>query len=189
MAVRDSTSADVGTANQFLEVPDIKKKRLTLSGMILTATPMNPAAVRVSAGNINPAAASMPNPVPGESVSSRTGVPDHPLRDQAIRRFQHLQKLSYRYYIYGARVDSSTHRPRLELQLRLFRDGKLVYSGKPTLFEAEGQTDMRQIVAGGELILGTDLPAGEYIVQMVVVDTLAKGEGSLATQWMDFDLV
>ncbi len=31
MAVRDSTSARVGSANQFIEIPDIKKKRLTLS--------------------------------------------------------------------------------------------------------------------------------------------------------------
>ncbi len=188
MAVRDSTSAEVGTANQFLEVPDIKKKRLTLSGMILTATPLKLASAQVPAVNVT-GAASMTSPDPGESTSRGSGIPDHPLRDQAIRRFQHLQKLAYGYYIYGARLDSATHRPRLELQLRLFRDGKLVYSGKPTLFEAEGQTDMRQITAGGELTLGTDLPAGEYIVQMVVVDTLAKGEGSLATQWMDFDLV
>jgi VWFA-related protein len=190
MAVRDSTSAYVGTSNQFLEVPDVKKKRLTLSGMILTATPMKPASASAPAGNVtNAAQASMPSPAPVESASSESVRPDHPLRDQAIRRFQHLQKVGYGYYIYGARLDSSTHRPRLEIQLRLFRDGKLVYSGKPTIFEAAGQSDMRQIAAGGEITLGTDLPAGEYIVQIVVVDALAKGEGKLATQWMDFDLV
>jgi hypothetical protein len=46
---------------------------------------------------------------------------------------------------------------------------------------------MRQIVAGGEILLGTDLPAGEYVLQVVVIDKLARE--SVATQWMDFDLV
>jgi VWFA-related protein len=189
MAVRDSTSADVGTANQFLAVPDIKKKRLTLSGMILNATPLKPEPLQPAGNVTTPMQASIQSSAPAEYASSEPETPDHPLRAQAIRRFQHLQKVGYGYYIYGARLDPSTHRPRLEIQLRLFRDGSLVYSGKPTLFEAAGQSDMRQIAAGGELLLGTALPAGEYIVQIVVVDTLAKGEAELATQWMDFDLV
>lgn len=186
MAVRDSTSAEVGTANQFLAVPDIKKKRLTLSGMILKATDTQPVP---GTGIVNSGLGAKPSSASDQSPASSSAKADHPLRDQAMRRFQHRQKLSYGYYIYGARLDPSTHHPRLEIQVRLFRDGALVYSGKPALFEASGQSDMRQIAAKGELLLGTDLPAGEYIVQIVVIDTLAKGEESLATQWMDFDLV
>lgn len=73
--------------------------------------------------------------------------------------------------------------------MRLFRDGKLVYTGKVRPFDASGQSDLRQIAAGGELTLGTDLPVGEYVMQVIVVDKLASGDASLTTQWMDFDLV
>ncbi len=165
MAVRDSTSAHVGSANQFIEVPDIRKKRLTLSGIILSAS------AAPATGN----------------TSVSPGPEDHALSSQAIRKFQHRQTMTYGYYIYNAKLDSS-RQPHLETQVRVFRDGKLVYTGKTRPFEPAGQTDMRQIVARGEIMLGTDLPAGEYVLQIIVVDKLA-GAGSLTTQWMDFDLV
>jgi len=179
MAVRDSTSANIGSANQFIEVPDIKKKRLTLSGIILGA---NSVEVDRSAPAIDPAGST--------NLATVTSKPDegaHPLANQAIRRFQHRQRMTYAYYVYNAKLDSS-HLPHLEAQVRLFRDGKLVYTGQSRPFDPSGQTDMRQIVAGGEILLGTDLPTGEYVLQIVVIDKLAGNE-SVATQWMDFDLV
>jgi VWFA-related protein len=195
MAVRDSESARVGSANQYIEVPDIKKKRLTLSGIILSAS-VPPSATAVtstnvpSGGAINPASASSPpDSAAGASAPSATeGPKDHTLASQAIRRFQQRQVLSYGYYIYNARLDSS-HRPQLETQVRLFRDGKLIYTGRAKPFDATGQSDLRQIAAGGEITLGTDLPLGEYVLQVIVVDKLAKSDTSLTTQWMDFDLV
>lgn len=92
------------------------------------------------------------------------------------------------YYINNAKLDSN-RRPQLETQLRLFRDGQLVYTGSARQVDLTGQDDFRQVLAGGELRLGTDLPPGEYVMQMIVIDKLAKGDKSLATQWMDFDLV
>jgi hypothetical protein len=35
VAVRDTVTGKVGTASQFLEVPDLKKRRLALSGLVL----------------------------------------------------------------------------------------------------------------------------------------------------------
>ena len=35
VALRDRNSEKVGSANQFIEVPNLKKERLTLSGIIL----------------------------------------------------------------------------------------------------------------------------------------------------------
>ena len=182
MAVRDSTSARVGSANQFIEIPDIKKKRLTLSGIILGASSPPPAAAANMAGQPGAAASSA-----AAAVGPTTGSDNHALAAQAIRRFSQRQKLTYGYYIYNARLDSA-RRPRLETQVRLFRDGKLVYTGQAKPLDAAGQTDMRQIVAGGEILLGTDLSPGEYVLQVIVVDKLAGGE-NLTTQWMDFDLL
>jgi VWFA-related protein len=175
VAVRDSSNAHIGSANQFIEVPDVKKKRLTLSGIILNASRVQ----TNSQSEANAASASSAAP------SSQGGEGDHALINQAIRRFQHRQRMTYGFYIYNAKLDSA-RRPQLETQMRLFRDGKLVYTGKSRPLDLSGQTDMRQIVARGEILLGTDLPAGEYVLQVVVVDKLAD---SLSTQWMDFDLL
>ena len=183
MAVRDSTNAHVGSANQFIEIPNVKKKLLTLSGIILSASVPPPVT-----GVPNPASAGTGN-APAASAGNATAAPgNHPLADQAVRRFRLRQRLSFGYYIYNAKLDSS-RRPHLETQVRLFRDGKLVYTGQARPFDAAGQTDMRQIVAGGEILLGTDLPLGEYVLQVIVVDKLAGSDHSLTTQWMDFDLV
>ena len=49
VALRDQASERVGSSSQFVEVPDMKKRRLELSGILLSATaddPENSAAVR-----------------------------------------------------------------------------------------------------------------------------------------------
>ena len=196
MAIRDSTSGHVGSANQFIEVPDIKKKRLTLSGIILSKSPPPPATnTNLSNSSSNGAA----NPVPGARVSApnTTGLnategeveSEHALAGQAIRRFQRGTTITYGYYIYNARLDSSRRQPQLETQMRLYRDGQLVYTGKSSPLDPTGRTDMRQIIAGGTLRLGTNLQPGEYVLQVIVVDKLAGNDATLATQWVDFDLV
>ncbi|HEY6188546.1 MAG TPA: VWA domain-containing protein [Pyrinomonadaceae bacterium] len=186
MAIRDSMSAHVGTANQFIEVPDIKKKRLTLSGVILSGTlprtVTNPAAS-------NPASGAGVSPSGATAATEGHVQEGHPLASQAVRRFQQGVTLNYGYYIYNARLNPSTRLPELETQVRLYRDGQLVFTGRATPFNAAGQTDMRQIVVGGALRLGTDLPPGQYVLQAIVIDKLAGNDASLATQWMDFDLV
>jgi len=37
--------------------------------------------------------------------------------------------------------------------------------------------------------LGTALTPGEYVLQVVVTDSLAKGKYRTATQWIDFEMV
>ena len=77
----------------------------------------------------------------------------------------------------------------MSTQLRLFRDGKQVFAGSEIPFDATNQTDLRRLVASGALILGTDLTPGEYVLQLVVTDTLADKKYRTVTQWMDFDVI
>jgi hypothetical protein len=97
--------------------------------------------------------------------------------------------LEYASMIYGARLDKSTHRPRLETQLRLFRDGKQVFAGNVHGFDPGHQSDLTRLVAGGSLLLGSDLQPGEYVLQLIVIDKLAKVNEQVATDWVDFEIV
>ena len=96
--------------------------------------------------------------------------------------------LSYSYTIYNAQLDN-TKQPQLQTQMRLFRDGKEVFAGKPTAFNPGKQTDMKNLEAGGRLIVGSSLAPGQYVLQVTVTDALAKNKRyAVATQWIDFDL-
>jgi VWFA-related protein len=179
-AVRDTASLKVGSANQFIEVPDVKKSRLTLSGMIVRGETVDTAR-RVS-GNVQ-SAARMTSTAEGkvEEDNSQAGP--------AVRRFTRGMALEYAYMIYNARLDKATNRPQLETQLRLFRDGQQVFTGKVNRFDPSDQKDLTRIVAGGSLLLGNDLQPGEYALQLIVIDNLAKEDSRVGSQWIDFEIV
>ncbi len=106
----------------------------------------------------------------------------------AVRRLRQGVVLEYRYNIYNAKLDSGG-RPQLQTQMRLFRDGQPVFSGKVLPLDVSKQTDMRRLNAAGGLLVGPDLIPGEYVVQVTVTDLLATGRNRTATQWMDFEIV
>jgi len=170
VAVRDAKSERIGSANQFLEVPDLTKNNLALSGVYLSGTaPAQP-------GETTP------------STEKKTDKPDV-TAGPAVRRLRHGMILSYSYTIYNARLDDSK-RPQLQTQMRLFRDGKEVFTGKPLTFNPGQQTDMKKLDAGGRLVVGTSLAPGTYVLQVTVADALVTNKRySLATQWIDFEIV
>ena len=73
--------------------------------------------------------------------------------------------------------------------MRMFRDGKLIFTGKVQPVDVNGQTDLARVAAGGALRLGTDMSPGDYVLQIVVTDLLAKdSKRRTATQWIDFEI-
>jgi VWFA-related protein len=179
-AVRDTASLKLGSANQFIEVPDLKKSRLTLSGMVVRGAAVDTA--RRASANAQPAAR-MTSTVEGKVEE------DNPQAGPAVRRFTRGMALEYAYMIYNARLDKATNRPQLETQLRLFRDGQQVFTGKVNPFDPGQQKDLTRLVAGGSLLLGSDLQPGDYALQLIVTDKLAREENRLSSQWIDFEIV
>jgi VWFA-related protein len=179
-AVRDTASLKLGSANQFIEVPDFKKSRLTLSGMIVRGTTVDSA--RRASANAQPAARMT-------STAEGKVEEDNPQAGPAVRRFTRGMALEYAYMIYNARLDKATNRPQLETQLRLFRDGQQVFTGRVNPFDPGQQRDLTRLVAGGSLLLGNDLQPGDYALQLLVIDKLAKEESRLGSQWIDFEIV
>ena len=63
-------------------------------------------------------------------------------------------------------------------------------SGASSLNDKQGEASKdKDKVAGGSLLLGADLQPGEYILQVIVIDKLAKEDHRMATQWIDFEIV
>jgi hypothetical protein len=166
IAVRDSQTDKVGSASQFIEVPDLGKSRLALSGIVLTSAYDEPAAAAPKAAAVR-----------------------DPLREATVRRFRRGSQIDFLYHIYNAKVDRATGRPRLLTQARLFRDGQPVFDGPAVSYDPGPQKDMTHLKNGGRLQLGLNLTPGDYVLQIVVTDELAKGSRATATQWLDFEIV
>jgi VWFA-related protein len=175
-AFRDTVSERVGSAAQFIEVPDIGKNRLTLSGLIVDGydrVKTNPLALDAATRGTD-----------AETFSFEAD----PQAGPAVRRLRRGMVLQVGYMIYNARLDKSTGRSQLQTQIRLFRDGLEVFTGTPQPFDAGTQADLKRLAAGARLQLGTEMMPGEYVVQIVVTDLLAKDKYRVATQWIDFQL-
>jgi len=174
VAVRDATSGKLGSANQFLSVPDIRKGRLTLSTLVIESLPL-PAFAEPVKG---------PDAGGGEEGQIREvdaqGSP-------GVRIFKPGAEISYGYQVLNARLGVAKQ-AELEAWTRLYREGKVVYAGKPMRLSAAGQPDVRQLVEGGTMKLADGLAPGDYVLQVVVDDKLAKGPYSTASQWIDFEV-
>lgn len=118
------------------------------------------------------------------------GVPRDPLHSLALRQFRQGADVDYYYYdIYNARLDRATRRPRLQTQVRLFRDGRPVFTGEVVPYDPGRQADMTRLAAASRITLGKELSPGEYVLQVIVTDALAKEKQQVVTQWMDFKIV
>jgi len=169
VAMRDSVTERLGSASQFIEAPDIKKNRLALSGIVVQGE----SRADKPAGN----------------ASTVEGVDTgNPQASAAVRHFTRGMVMSYGLFIYNARLDKTSARPQVTTQVRLFRDGKEVFTGAENRLDG-AQADLKRLVIGGGIRLGTDMAPGEYVLQVVVTDLLADRKHRVATQWMDFQIV
>ena len=168
IAIRDAASGRVGAAGQFVEVPDLSKNRLALSGIVLNGTlaPTKTDAAKTSASLAD--------------AGQQAGP--------AVRRLRPGMILNYGYTIYNAQLDAAINRPQLQTQMRLLRDGKPVFTGRVLPLNIGQQTDMKRLEAGGRIHLGPDLLPGAYVLRVDVTDMLAKDSFKTGTQWIDFEI-
>jgi VWFA-related protein len=179
MAVRDAASERVGAAGQYIEVPDLNKSVLTLSGIVLSGIEAR-AVKNVAASASTAAPAALPA---GETLGAQFSP--------ALRRVRQGMTLKYDYVIYNAQPDAATGRAQVETQVRLFRDGRQVYSGTLLGLDTSQQTDRKRLSASGRIRIGTELTPGRYVLQVAVTGAGATGKSRpvTVTQSTDFEVV
>jgi VWFA-related protein len=176
-ALRDVSSERVGSASQFIDVPDLKKNRLTLSGLIVRGTSMQ--AFQKSGIDLS-----------GQSENADDTVDESDSNvNPAVRQFKVGLVMIYALAIYNAQLDKATAKPQLQTQLKLFRDGREVYAGKETVVDSAGQVDLKRMTTTGAVQLGSKMEPGEYILQVVVTDLLRNDKRRTVSQWIDFEIV
>ena len=175
IALRDQSSSRIGSAGQFVQIPNLQSGRLALSGVALfkDANDQNKPA------SASTAAPSAPQKKESDEISS----------GPALRQFSQGSRILFAYSIYNAQIDPSTHLPRLTAQTRIFRDGKAVFTGNAIPIQTSAQSDFKRIPNITGMQLGLEFLPGDYVLQVLVTDHLAKEKEQIVSQWIDFEVV
>jgi VWFA-related protein len=165
IVLRDSNSEQIGSATQFIEVPDIAKGRLALSGLILAGEQARQT---------------------GASDLAEGAINGDPNLSPAVRVFKTGTVIHYAFEILNAHPDKN-RKFQLDVQTRLFREGQQVFTGTAGAVNGDGQQDPKHLAVSGRMQLGQAVP-GHYAVQVIVTDKLAKEKYRIAAQAMDFEV-
>lgn len=160
--VGDINGSKLGSASEFIEVPNLKKGKLALSGILLMGA--------------------------GGAQSDEEGVAAYTAGHPAIRHFRRGQKISYGYKVLNATVKGKDGDPDVWTQVRLFRGDKEVFRSEPRALQVAGVKEKSRLLVGGALQLVPQFEPGDYALQLVVWDKLAKGGEAVAAQAIDFEL-
>jgi VWFA-related protein len=168
VVVRDAASRRVGSASQVVQVPDTRKGRFAISGISLrlaTSDVMKQIGMEAPAG----------------TDAWQSGGP-------AVRRYLPGQSLIYGYRIIHPKAAGPAKEMRVRSFVRVFRDGKLIYTSPGSTKSAKSDDGSKYGIGGGVLRLGGGLTPGEYLLQVVAWDELAGKKAPRVTQWVDFEV-
>lgn len=170
VAIYDPAGDSIGSASQFVEVPDLKKRTLTLSGITLENfsaeqwRQMSPAMQKVS----------------GKKDSGPESTADL-MSHTSQRRFNRGTVLYYSFDVYNSRPQQS-----LTSRLRVFRDGDLLLDGEPLPIDASTRAGGPRLRSSGAMSLPANMAPGDYILQIIVTEGSRK---RVATQYVQFELL
>jgi VWFA-related protein len=164
IAVRDVNSKMIGSAGQQIEVPNLKKNKIFLSGLTLgevilqDGKPLTPSANKTEEGFA---------PVTKRSIP-------------AIRQFTPGTILGYSYQIYNA------VQHKLTVQIRLYNNGKVILDNAPQPIHPEASTDSSRINDYAYMRLPPTIAPGDYALQIIIRDLQSN---ETTSQWIDFEVV
>src|SRR5262249_30874433 len=161
--IRDAETGRMGSAGQFIQVPDLSKNRLEISGLILTSFETEPGQ--------KPA------------TEQRDDIQPTP----GVRRFSRGSTVAYREGVVNSALDPKPSKPQLNMQLEIYHDGKVLHQFEPRQLDPGDAAAPKRLDCSGRLKL-TSFPPGDYMMRLVVTDHLANPKYSHAEQWMDFSV-
>jgi len=160
IALRDRGTDRIGSASQFVEVPDVTRGKLTLSSLFIQGTGVEGMAEGAS-----------------DAVDANATV--------AVRRFRRGTQAAYACYVYNATRGPARKR-QIESEVRMLRDGVVVFRSGPQAVSASAST--ADIAAAGILQLSAAITPGYYLLELSVTDRLAK-KPTRVTQSIDFEVI
>ncbi len=150
LAVRDAETGKLGSASQFLVIPDLKKERVALTSVVL------------------------------QQADRPAGTPAYAGMTPITRQFHAGGQLEYFSMVEKGGNKSAD---KLDTQIRIIRDGRIVYSGPAKQVPMDGGG----LAILGGLKLGSQMSAGDYYLEITAADPMRRH--AAAAQWTDFEIL
>ena len=159
VAARELKTGRVGSARDWIVVPDLQTHQLTVSSLLLGGQ-----VLETSTGQ-----------------ASKTDVPQ--IQFSVDRRFSRKSNLGFWLFIYNATPDTKIGgKPNLTVQVQVFRDGKSLVNPPPHKVPIDGTSDLQRIPYAGDVTLKS-LNAGRYELKVTVSDLVASKTTSLTSDF------
>lgn len=174
IAIRDTVSQNIGSASQFIEIPESHKEKLSLSSILLANGMLFEGVKKLDGiSTFMPAQAGMIDPINKNQLETYT----------LLRTFARGAELPYSFQIYlGERVTA-----QLETQVRIFRNGQLVYTGAPQPLTSAQSLALPKATINGSVKLSHEFQPGDYDLVVTVTNRLDKT--ITVSQSVDFRIV
>jgi VWFA-related protein len=174
VAIRDRASLKIGSGYQFLDIPDLSKLRLSLSSIFILNDARDQAVI--ASGDIREDADSF------NIMRKWQAMIDSP----ALRSYKPGESLDYLLIVYNAK-NRFIQAPKLEFQSTLFKDG-LKYRQEKEDISLNGIDAFGRISIVKKVLFDNDMPEGNYLLQLAVVDSQSKKNPRVAVQATDFQI-
>ena len=164
VAVRDIASNKVGSAYQYIDIPDLKQRRLALSDLFVI--------------NRNEDGSWIRNGIPREGLKVLLSpiLSRDELKSPALRNYSPGDGFEYVAAVYNAKSEKNEP-PDLESQYILYRNGIELLRSDPVPLDLSGMNDFARLPVRKRLLLGDSIEEGDYVIQLVVRDKKAGRKG------------
>ncbi|HEY8223983.1 MAG TPA: VWA domain-containing protein [Pyrinomonadaceae bacterium] len=156
VAARDDLSGRIGTAHSWIEVPDLSKKQLAMSSLLL-----------------------------GERTQAMMNVnvkEDTPINQTASKQFRRESNLRFLVFVYNSQPSTTNGKPDVSVQVQIVRDNQPVITTALRKLLTDGVADLTRLPYAAEVSLNTLLP-GRYILRVTVIDLVSKQSTSQLTHF------
>jgi VWFA-related protein len=175
VAVRDIESGKVGSAYQYIDIPDLKKGRLALSDLFVINRKEDGSWIRAG--------------IPRDNLKALLSpiLSKDELRSPALRDYDPGDSFEYIAAVYNARSDKN-ETPDLESQYILYRNGLEIHRSDPVPLELNGMNDFARLPVRKRLLLGDAIQDGDYVIQLLVKDRKAAKK-AITGQSLSFQIM
>jgi VWFA-related protein len=159
VAARDEKSGRVGSAHAWIEIPDLTKKQLATSSLLLGEK------TQTTLTNVSE---------PADGLS--------PVNLSANHRFRHESNLRFLVFTYNATPSPTNQQPDIAVQVQVVRDEQPVITAALKKINTEGVMDLARIPYAAEIPLSS-LNPGRYVLQVTLIDRVSKQSASRQTHF------
>jgi VWFA-related protein len=158
VAARDDKGGKAGSAHAWIEVPDLTKKTLAMSSLLLGERTQTTMTNVSKPGDANPVALS------------------------ASHHFSRESTLRFLIFAYNAMPSPADQKPDIAVQVQVIRDDQPVLTTALRKVSPDGVTDLERLPYAAEIPLA-ELTPGRYLIQVTLIDRVSKQSTSRQTHF------